>query len=72
MILAAAKKYNIDLPESYMTGDSIKDALAGLRAGCRPALIREAPQSKTEIIEGRVVPVFSSLYEFAARMAGCI
>jgi D-glycero-D-manno-heptose 1,7-bisphosphate phosphatase len=68
MILAAARKYNIDLSESYMIGDSVKDALAGLRAGCRPALLRETPQSETETIEGREIPVFSSLYGFTSRI----
>jgi D,D-heptose 1,7-bisphosphate phosphatase len=66
MILAAAKKYNIALSESYMIGDFTKDALAGLRAGCHPALIREGQSGKTEIIEGRAVPVYSSLYEFVS------
>jgi D,D-heptose 1,7-bisphosphate phosphatase len=67
MILAAAKKYNVDLAESYMAGDSVKDALAGLRARCRPALIRAGRQGGPETIEGREVPVFPSLYEFAVR-----
>jgi D,D-heptose 1,7-bisphosphate phosphatase len=66
MIIAAAEKYNIDLPESYMIGDNIKDALAGLRAGCHPALINETLHGGTETADGRDVPVFSSLYEFAA------
>ncbi|MDR3356382.1 MAG: HAD-IIIA family hydrolase [Spirochaetaceae bacterium] len=67
MILAAAKKYNIDLSESYMAGDSVKDALAGLRAGCRPALIRAGPQSGTETVDGHETPVFPSLYDFVRK-----
>jgi histidinol-phosphate phosphatase family protein len=35
MILAAAEKYNIDLAQSYMVGDEIKDAEAGRAAGCK-------------------------------------
>ncbi|MDR2445629.1 MAG: HAD-IIIA family hydrolase [Spirochaetaceae bacterium] len=64
MILAAARKYNVDLSESYMVGDSSKDALAGLRAGCLPALIRAGRQNSTEMIDGREAPVFESLYCF--------
>jgi D,D-heptose 1,7-bisphosphate phosphatase len=67
MILAAAKKYNIDLSESYMIGDNTKDAVAGLRAGCHPALIREGGGGTTEIIKNCEVPVYQSLYEFASR-----
>ncbi|MDR2649623.1 MAG: HAD-IIIA family hydrolase, partial [Clostridiales bacterium] len=35
MILSAAKKYNIDLSQSYMLGDDMKDVEAGRAAGCK-------------------------------------
>ena len=35
MLLAAAEKYNIDLRQSYMVGDSESDVQCGIRAGCR-------------------------------------
>ncbi len=35
MLLSAAQKYNIDLPASWMVGDSITDIEAGRAAGCR-------------------------------------
>lgn len=35
MLLAAAEKYNIDLSESWMVGDSPQDVQAGEAAGCR-------------------------------------
>ena len=38
LLLAAAKKYNIDLRESYMVGDSESDRQAGLAAGCHVCL----------------------------------
>ena len=41
MLLAAAEKYNIDLAESWMIGDSGRDVQAGQAAGCRTALIGE-------------------------------
>lgn len=39
MLLAAAEKYNIDLSESWMIGDSSRDVGAGKAAGCRTAFI---------------------------------
>jgi D,D-heptose 1,7-bisphosphate phosphatase len=70
MILAAAKKYNIDLPRSFMIGDSIRDAKAGIAAGCHPALIR-ASSSAPEVINGTNVPVFASLQEFVLASGDC-
>ncbi|GHV04436.1 histidinol phosphate phosphatase [Spirochaetia bacterium] len=40
MILQAATKYNIDLTQSFMVGDDIKDVQAGLAAGCKTALLK--------------------------------
>lgn len=34
LLLGAAEKYNIDLSKSFMVGDSIRDVIAGNRAGC--------------------------------------
>jgi D-glycero-D-manno-heptose 1,7-bisphosphate phosphatase len=39
MLLEAAKKYEIDLTESFMVGDRAKDVEAGRRAGCRTIFI---------------------------------
>ena len=39
MLLEAAEKWNIDLSQSYMVGDSWKDMRAGENAGCRSILI---------------------------------
>ena len=39
LLLAAAKRYNIDLSASFMIGDSERDMEAGRRAGCRTAAI---------------------------------
>ena len=41
LILAAAEKYNIDLSQSYMVGDSDRDMEAGKAAGCTCVLIGE-------------------------------
>lgn len=42
MLFAAATEYKIDLPSSWMIGDSERDVEAGRRAGCRTARIAQA------------------------------
>jgi D-glycero-D-manno-heptose 1,7-bisphosphate phosphatase len=39
MLLAAAEELGLDLPRSWMIGDSDTDVIAGARAGCRTALV---------------------------------
>ncbi len=41
MLLQAAEKYNIDLAQSWMIGDSERDILAGKSAGCKTILLSE-------------------------------
>jgi D-glycero-D-manno-heptose 1,7-bisphosphate phosphatase len=43
LILEAAKKYHIDLSQSYMVGDDTRDVRAGLAAGCKTVLL--SPES---------------------------
>ena len=47
LLLAAADRYHIDLPRSYMIGDRDTDAEAGRRAGCHTALIGEGDADVT-------------------------
>lgn len=62
MLLAAAEKFNIDLGQSWMVGDSERDIRAGQAAGCGTALIHEGCPSwgQTETV--------GSLWEFAERI----
>lgn len=39
LILQAAKKHDIDLARSWMLGDRLKDAQAGLAAGCKAGIV---------------------------------
>jgi D-glycero-D-manno-heptose 1,7-bisphosphate phosphatase len=39
MILNAESEFDIDLSKSYMVGDSVKDIIAGINAGCKTALV---------------------------------
>lgn len=41
MLMEAARKYNINLKESWMLGDSENDILAGKAAGCHTVLLSE-------------------------------
>ena len=41
LLLAAAQKYNIDLSQSWMIGDSEIDMQAGINAGCKVAFLGE-------------------------------
>lgn len=47
MILAAAKKWEIDLFSSYMIGDTANDIDAALAAGVRHIIMISAPYNKT-------------------------
>jgi D,D-heptose 1,7-bisphosphate phosphatase len=40
MIIAAAKEMDIDLQQSYMIGDTLKDMEAGVNAGAKVVLVR--------------------------------
>lgn len=48
MILEAAGKWNVDLTESIMVGDSGTDILAGKAAGCRTVLVRTGSGKRYE------------------------
>ncbi len=60
MILSAQKDFNIDLLNSYMVGDTIKDVMAGDKAGCRTILLSD----KSDLKLPEKTKVFSSLIEF--------
>lgn len=55
MLLQAAEKYNIDLANSWMIGDSESDIMAGQEAGCKVAYIGETLDVD--------IPNYSSLLE---------
>ena len=63
LIFEAAEKYNIDLSESYVVGDSVRDIEAGKSAGCMTAFIeRESGERSPDGCEK-----FGSLYDFALK-----
>jgi D-glycero-D-manno-heptose 1,7-bisphosphate phosphatase len=48
MLLAAAQEMEIDLPRSWMIGNSVRDIEAGRDAGCRTILIGSKPSETSE------------------------
>ena len=62
LLLAAARKYNIDLAQSWMVGDSQRDVAAGQNAGCRTALIDNGAYGQTITV--------TSLLDFARQLEG--
>ena len=64
MLLNAAKKYNIDLEQSYMIGDSDRDIEAGLSAGCQAVYIGE-DEGKYKSIQ-KIIKC-SSLVDFTSK-----
>jgi D-glycero-D-manno-heptose 1,7-bisphosphate phosphatase len=64
MLLQAAKKFNIDLTESWMTGDSWRDVEAGAAAGCKSAML-QGNETKAGIKPADGVPLYNNLLEFA-------
>jgi D-glycero-D-manno-heptose 1,7-bisphosphate phosphatase len=50
MLLDAAKAHHIDLPNSWMIGDSVSDIEAGRQAGCKTILISSTPESSEPTI----------------------
>ena len=48
LLLEAARRFNLDLPSSYVIGDRWSDVLAGQSAGCRAAILIATPHSGRE------------------------
>ncbi|OQZ01673.1 MAG: D,D-heptose 1,7-bisphosphate phosphatase [Candidatus Brocadia sp. UTAMX2] len=55
MILAAARKYHLDLTQSLMIGDSETDMLAGKNAGCKSMLIRNCGNDDVCATSGKAI-----------------
>ncbi|MFX1328704.1 MAG: D-glycero-beta-D-manno-heptose 1,7-bisphosphate 7-phosphatase [Promethearchaeota archaeon] len=67
MILKAQLKYKIDLKNSYMVGDTIKDIQTGKAAKCKSVLVLTGYGEKEQKKISSIVPdmIFKNLKEFA-------
>lgn len=61
LILKAKSDFNINISESFMVGDTMRDIQTARNAGCIPILLND----KTESFDLKNVSVFQSLYEFS-------
>jgi histidinol-phosphate phosphatase family protein len=70
LILAAQKKYQIDLDQSFMVGDSAKDIECARNAGCSKALLVKTGngiKAHQQLLKKGIIPDFigANLYEIA-------
>lgn len=66
MILQAAKKFNIDLRESWMIGDILHDVEAGNKAGCRTILIDNGNETEWFLSPDRQPTAIAATFNEAA------
>lgn len=64
MLLEGIKEFNINPEKSYMIGDKLSDAEAGINAGVKPIIVKTGKEITNEIKE-RKIEIYSSIYEFA-------
>ncbi|MBN1801156.1 MAG: D-glycero-beta-D-manno-heptose 1,7-bisphosphate 7-phosphatase [Candidatus Lokiarchaeota archaeon] len=67
MILVAQQKFDINLQESYMIGDTLKDIKTGKNAGCKTVLVLTGYGSKERDKIDKIKPdyICKNLLEFA-------
>jgi D,D-heptose 1,7-bisphosphate phosphatase len=67
MIFQARDKYNIDLDNSFMVGDTLKDIKAGKNAGCKTILVLTGHGLKEREKIGEINPdlIHNTLLDFA-------
>ncbi|MGN1442839.1 MAG: HAD-IIIA family hydrolase [Acutalibacteraceae bacterium] len=61
LILKAKKDFNINISESFMVGDTMRDIQTAQNAGCIPILMND----KAASFELKNISVFKSLYDFS-------
>ena len=70
MIIDASNKYNVDLNQSYMIGDTLKDIETGINAHCKTVLLLTG-YGKEEVKKiANIKPdfIFKNLLEFAQNL----
>lgn len=64
MVLEGIKEFNVDVENSYIVGDKLSDAEAGIRAGIKGVIV----QTGFEVVEktdDENIKIYPSLYDFA-------
>ncbi len=73
MLLRAAKEHQLDLPASWMVGDSETDVEAGRRAGCKTAQLTERPETakgNADLYAGSLLEVSQTIAKNPVENAG--
>jgi D-glycero-D-manno-heptose 1,7-bisphosphate phosphatase len=70
MLMKAATDLHIDLSASWMVGDKLADIEAGLKAGCRAALVLTGYGTDQRSLLADGVPVYADLLTAAMAIAG--
>ncbi len=65
LFVQAAEKYNINLSQSWMIGDSDTDILAGANAGCKTAAIGSKVQARADIHENTLADAVEKILELS-------
>ena len=70
MIISAQEKYNINLDESFMVGDTLGDIEAGFNAKCKTTLVMTGygKEEKRKIDKVKPDFIFNNLLEFAKNL----
>lgn len=70
MILEAQKRYNLDLVNSFMVGDTLNDVKTGLAANCRTVLVLTGYGSEEQKNIDLIKPdfIYENLLEFAKNL----
>ena len=70
MILKAKDKFNIDMKNSFMVGDTLNDIKTGLNANCKTVLVLTGYGAEEQKKIGNIKPdfIFKNLLEFAKKI----
>lgn len=66
LLYLAAKKYNLNLADSWMVGDILDDVQAGTKAGCRTVLVDIGNETQWILGPGRLPTYLADSFEDAA------
>jgi D-glycero-D-manno-heptose 1,7-bisphosphate phosphatase len=70
MLRLGADEFSLDLSVSFMIGDRIVDVVAGLKAGCRPMMVRTGYGTAESAGLPPEIPVYADLMEAVRSIVG--
>lgn len=67
MLLEGIKEFDIDVEKSFMIGDKMSDAEAGINAGVTPIIVKTG-KDITDEIKKSGIEIYPTIYEFAINL----